>query len=673
MYKALLLPAIGLMNRLSYLYKFLLISILFLIPLLALAYLQLESLSTEQQVTKIELQAMVSLRNSLAMTQIAAAKRDMSVVQDNEQFFQQQIKDHYEVYLEKLDAVELAAESLEDSGKLKKAVIDIRTLAVPDSAFQSEDIALVFDRENQLVLESWNLVRSFSYLTGLYQDIDQHNFMLMKTVLDSMEPLLEHQGQLRSYSAKVVKVGFLDSSMMEVMNRLLDTLVNDQKRLEANIRPLLVMENVYDKELIKLMESIVQHYKNSIDRLANNLLLDENFNQDWLQYYQQESLTIEVIYDFINHAQALVEKRLQSRYNEQSNYLYTILFGIIFTILITNYLMLGFNFSVRHSIKAILIAAESVAQGDLTTQVTINTEDELGRLASEFNSMTYKMQKLLIQVTATVNLVASQAVVVDSIAQKSSADVDKQRLQTDQVANAIHHMVNSAQKVADETLIASKESGEVDKKAIYGQQLVKTTLSDIDQLFKDIGHSMSAIDCLVKDSESITKVLDVIKGVAEKTNLLALNAAIEAARAGDQGRGFAVVADEVRTLSKKTQQSTTEIELMISRLQSGVNNAVKAMEVSYNKVEQTVTNSSEVGRTLEHISGAITCIADVNAQVSLVSKEQKTLVNDIEINVQSIMQVGNLTAVGAKETVAACRLMVNQIDQLKGMIETFKL
>uniref|UniRef100_UPI003514A7D0 methyl-accepting chemotaxis protein n=1 Tax=Pontibacterium sp. TaxID=2036026 RepID=UPI003514A7D0 len=155
--------------------------------------------------------------------------------------------------------------------------------------------------------------------------------------------------------------------------------------------------------------------------------------------------------------------------------------------------------------------------------------------------------------------------------------------------------------------------------------------------------------------------------------ILALNAAIEAARAGEQGRGFAVVADEVRTLAKRTQDSTAEIEAMISRLQAGVNDAVRAMEVSHEKVGQTVNNSSEVGRTLERISDAISRIVEFNAQIASAGEEQTMVANEIGRNVCSISDAGNQTAEGARNTVSACQQMAVQAHQLQEMVATFKV
>jgi len=667
-------PAIALMNRLNYLYKFSLINVLFLVPLLSLAYMHLDQLSDEQHTTQIEINGMEVLREAVQLTQLAAQIRDLKVAQGSIPAQPEQITALHRAYINQLGVVEQVSEGFHDkSDKLQASFARLRQLAGRELSSGILDLSSHFVKENELVVESWILVQGLSYQSGLYQDQDSYNFLLMKLVLDTMEPLLEHQGQLRSFSTSVVKAGVISSSVMELLNRLLDDLFDDQRRLENSLRPLFEAESEYGAELVSRANAILSGVVQGTNRFDNDLLMNEQLDHDWQQYFVNESATSESVYRFIDHALAFVEQRIQQREQSQSQRYYGLLVGVLLVFLLTNYLMLGLSFSVRHSIQAILTSAERVAQGDLTCHVTITNRDEIAELADKFNQMTDRMRQLLSQVTTTVQSVASQAGMVDGIAQQSSAAVEQQRVETDQVASAINQMASSAQEVADKTLIASQESDDVGKQAVQGQQLVQTTLADIDQLSSDIDAAMQVIQRLVKDSDSITQVLDVIKGIADQTNLLALNAAIEAARAGEQGRGFAVVADEVRTLAKRTQESTAEIEQMITRLQAGVNDAVKAMEVNHVKVGQTVDNSSEVGRTLENISDAISRIVAFNAQIASAGEEQTMVASEIERNVLSIAAAGDQTADGAKGTVDACQLMTRQTEHLKGMVETFVL
>lgn len=668
----LLTPAIGLMNRLTYLYKFALINIMFLVPLLWLAYMQLSEISTQHTSTLRQLDGIEALQQSLELTRIGGEIRDLIVVRDTATVLQQDIEALKEAYSSKLVALQAYTAELGIGEKLAGSFGRLKEISEAPLRSSGSDTEGSFASENRLVIESWILVHAISYQTGLYQDSDPNNFILMKTVLDSMESLLEHQGQMRSFSTLTVRSGRMNSSMIEVLSRLMDKLISDQKRLDNALRPLLAEENVYGETVVRTARYVASSLKEGVLRFESDLLLDENLEYEWRDYFQRESATTERVYTFVQTALQFVQSRLQQRYDHREQGFYMLLVAIILVFVVTNYLMLGFSVSVRNAINAMLSAAQAVAKGDMTSRVSIENRDEMGQLAGQFNSMVDQMRNLLAQVTDTVHAVANQAGVVDGIARKSSSDVELQQHETDQVATAVIQMVGSAQEVADKTLVASQETGSVDKQTLQGRDLVATTLGDIEQLSVDIDNSMATIRRLVNESDNITQVLDVIKGVAEQTNLLALNAAIEAARAGEQGRGFAVVADEVRTLAKRTQDSTAEIESMILRLQSGVGDAVKAMEISHDKVGQTVVSSSEVGRTLEHIAEAVSRIVEINTQVASAGEEQTMVASEIERNIHSISQVGNQTAEGARETVEACLQMAQQTERLQSAVSAFK-
>ncbi|MEH6445848.1 MAG: HAMP domain-containing methyl-accepting chemotaxis protein [Oceanospirillaceae bacterium] len=671
MFTLFLSPAIYLMNRLKYLYKFALIYVIFLLPLLGFAYMQLNELSIEQRMTQVEVKGIIALKEAFLLTEIASDIRDLIVVQGDDFSLSEKIRLKKADFLAQIDTVEAVTKEFIKGENITKVMTRIRMLNALTSG-SGLDLASLFAKENQLVLESWILVKIISFEAGLYQDKDSNNAILMN-VLDAMEPLLQHQGQLRSFSAVVMKAGVINSSVMVVLNRLLDELIDDQNRLNNTLRPILEAEEIYGNDLLSATKSIIKGLKITTERFDDDIMMDKQLDREWQQYFKQQSLTREGIYQFINSSQALLKKKLQQREETQDRHFYTLLFGLLVVLLISNYLMLALSLSVRQSIQAFIKSADRIALGDMTCMVSISNRDELGELATKFNQMAELMRKILSQVSSTVQSVVSQAEKVDDIAQQSREAINKQRHETDQVATAITQMVGCTQEVARNTLTASLQSNEVDEKAVKGQNLVQTTLTDIEQLSGDIDYSVTVIHRLVKDSDSITQVLDVIKGIAEQTNLLALNAAIEAARAGEQGRGFAVVADEVRTLAHKTQQSTAEIEQMIIRLQSGVNDAVKAMEVSHSKATQTVNNSSEVGRMLEHISKATARIVDFNTQIASAGEEQTMVVGEVERNVKQISEISIQTAIGAKATVDACQQMTQQAEQLEGIIATFTL
>ena len=665
-------PAIKLMNRLSYGYKFLLINILFVLPLIALAYLQLAELSKQQNVTHKELDGIQILRQSLKLTEVAAEIRDLQLIQGNDESLTQEITQQKQQFSQLLDRLSDNSQRLDQDGKVQSNIQKLREQLQERSSYQSTSINVVFNKYQRLVEGSWSLTRQFSQLTGLSRDSDNANFLLMKLTLDQLEPILKHQGQVRSYSAKAIRAGAINSALANALNSLLDALITDQNRLAIIMSPIQSDQAHYGRHLLGFVNAIPEQLEQRLNRFENDLLLEEQLDHDWQTYFEQESGAHQAIYLFIEQAVTFVEQNLQQRFDEQNQNFYMVLIGVVATILITNYLMLGFNLSVRHGLQEILTATEKVAQGDLTCQVQLNSRDELGQFASEFNRMAERMRNLLAMVNTTVASVAEQAESVSHIASQSHSSVDEQHKQIERVASAFNQMTRSAQEIANQTQTASQQSREVGSKSHQGQSLVQNTLTDINRLSSDINQAVHVIHKLEQDSSNITQVLDVIKGIAEQTNLLALNAAIEAARAGEQGRGFAVVADEVRTLAQRTQNSASEIEQMIIQLQEGVNGAVEAMQVSHQKASQTVSNSSAVSETLNLISEHIEQIVDFNSQIASASEEQTMVSNEIERNIHSIFQAASDTASGANDTVNACQHMLQQTQELKSRVSTFK-
>ena len=203
--------------------------------------------------------------------------------------------------------------------------------------------------------------------------------------------------------------------------------------------------------------------------------------------------------------------------------------------------------------------------------------------------------------------------------------------------------------------------------------MVESSVEGIGKLAGEIENSVKAINKLADDSSSISRVLEVIKGVAEQTNLLALNAAIEAARAGEQGRGFAVVADEVRTLARRTQQSTEEIEQMIARLQEGVSGAVKAMGASHGMTGSTVDASLKVQEALGNILNSVTQIVDQSQQIAAAAEEQTAVSHDIDHNIVQINQAGERTAEGARQAEESSNRMAQLVKDLQHIISAFRV
>lgn len=324
-------------------------------------------------------------------------------------------------------------------------------------------------------------------------------------------------------------------------------------------------------------------------------------------------------------------------------------------------------------LRQTLASVERVAAGDLRQTPAITRRDELGQVQLGLQRMTLNLRELVSGISDGVTQLASAAEQLSAVTEQTSAGVNAQKVETDQVATAMNEMAATVQEVARNAEEASEAAVAADQQAREGDRVVSQAVGQIERLAAEVLHSSEAMNQLKQESSKIGGVLDVIKSVAQQTNLLALNAAIEAARAGEAGRGFAVVADEVRSLAQRTQQSTEEIQALIGSLQTGTHQVASALDSSREMTDSSVQLARRAGESLSDITRTVSAIQAMNQQIAAAAEQQSVVAEEINRSVLNVRDVSEQTSAASEETAASSMELARLGTHLQGLVGQFKV
>ncbi|TFY87593.1 methyl-accepting chemotaxis protein [Pseudomonas nabeulensis] len=345
--------------------------------------------------------------------------------------------------------------------------------------------------------------------------------------------------------------------------------------------------------------------------------------------------------------------------------LLALVFGMVAAWAITRQIIIPLNQTLK--------VAERVASGDLSHNLNSLRQDELGQLQRAMQSMSVGLRELIGGISDGVTQIASAAEQLSAVTEQTSAGVNSQKVETDQVATAMNEMAATVQEVARNAEEASEAAVAADQQAREGDKVVGEAIAQIERLATEVGHSTVAMGELQRESDKIGSVLDVIKSVAQQTNLLALNAAIEAARAGEAGRGFAVVADEVRSLAQRTQKSTEEIEELIVGLQNGTQQVAAIMDNSRGLTDSSVELTRRAGSALGNITRTVSTIQAMNSQIATAAEQQSAVAEEINRSVLNVRDVSEQTSSASEETAASSAELARLGIYLQTLVGRFRV
>jgi len=675
--KSLLYPAIALMNRLSFGMKFSLISILFFLPMLVTNYYLVRDSYRQFHATQVELQSLELLGSSLAL------RGDLetlgNLVQINAVLGQSGKAEEVDAQIASLEqrlmsrlsgltAVVADEEQARDFHARRDEMLTQLKAAQAESSLQSK-VAML----DKLLGQAQVLSKMIAGQAGLSQDSDLAIRQLSELMTTVTPEVTQTLGEGRAMGAYSLGQGFLNSAVSTRFEDLLQRLDKLAADYALKLQDTLATEPGAHASLGTLAQRSQASIKQASELFEEQVVVADSLDAPWQAFYQQVSGLMEQTYALNTATGEFLDQLLQQRLVEHRLHMIVLVSALACVFLLIVYLYSGFYASTRHTLKSLGAVMDKVAAGDMTVSFRPSSRDELGELGEVFNGTVQRIHDLIEQVGHTVVEVERQAEQVHAVSARSNQAVSGQRGQIEQVATAMNQMSATAQEVARSAAAAVNSAHSVNQETVSGRGLVESQQGNIARLAGEIDQSVAVIHQLASDSQAISRVLEVIKSIAEQTNLLALNAAIEAARAGEQGRGFAVVADEVRTLAKRTQQSTEEIEQMISRLQGGVGAAVKAMDTSHQVAAGTVGQSQQVQQALENILGAVGSIVDQNQQIAAAVEQQTAVAQDIDQNIVEINRAAEHTTQGAHQTEDASRQLSAQVMELKRLIGAFRV
>lgn len=473
-------------------------------------------------------------------------------------------------------------------------------------------------------------------------------------------------GRQRMLSQKMAKEALLVAAQVESKTSLQKTMQlfeNSHKDI-INGNKAQGMNPITDPAILSQMQKVESLWSNYSTTL---LQYADNPSDALLNKIHKESPVILVE---MNKAVVMMTQASSSQTKTQ------LMTAFICVILIVFMVVMGRIFGLRllmDNITRLQKRLTHVGSGDFTHRFTVDhSNNEVGKMFTAYNNMIDQVSELVDNARSAVSRTAEHSESVTKATADAEAGVVRQYNDIDQVATAMNEMSATVHEVAQNAAQAAEAAKTADDEARSGMNVVQAAVDQIHSMAQQLDSTSGVLDRLEAESEEIGKVLEVITGIAEQTNLLALNAAIEAARAGEQGRGFAVVADEVRTLAQRTQESTEEIRLIIERLQSESRNAVTSMQQSSTLAKSSVEQAEQASEALTHIAGAVDTISSMNTLIATAAEEQSQVADDIDQRIVSISDVAEQTRSDSQLVVSATQQIQSEVHDLDQLISRFK-
>ncbi|EGU39079.1 methyl-accepting chemotaxis protein [Vibrio splendidus] len=560
----------------------------------------------------------------------------------------------------------------QDNTSLIERITQLR--AMEERYFTEADEAMnnyvaMFEAQEQVQKASRDFQRLHSELTvGMKEYVADQKSISVKVMAKSYFIKLQDAEVITSDALASSDVAFVQKAVNQ--NKKAVTHLNYAYRGLATQLP--ALKNVFDESVQKFTKDVGQ--KGGVLDKHNNYLQAKQ-----ALYVNIANLAVEVDQAMVmlDSFNVTAEEQLNSSLADASSIYDKGLFNAIAIGVVVTLFAAAIGYHIAHSVREpltrILKTLEGLTEGDMTQRIDIRYNNEFSRVSGHINTLADNLHNILMKLNDASDDLTKTASVNQKTSSETQAQLNSQREQTATVATAMTEMSHSVQEVANSAQSSLTMVQQVETASESGRQIMNTNISTINQLETRLTESVSAVGELQQMSSQIVSILDVIRGIAEQTNLLALNAAIEAARAGEQGRGFAVVADEVRVLAQKTTQSTAEIETMISNLQSSSKTASNVIESCMSDMDMSVQQASNANSAMEEIQALILEISHMSTHISQAAAEQSETSGDIARNIEDINHIADASYQAMSSIAEASQNLTILANQQGNLVHQFKL
>lgn len=669
--RALVSPAITLMNRLRYPNKFITLGVAVFAVLLVLLYSVYSNLSRDIDVASHELSGLQMLKPMNRMVQLMQQHRGLSsgVLNGNESMKEKRAAKEKEV----ADAVVATDAALPAALRESAQWKDIRG---DWQAIQSQGLSWAppdnLKRHTAMIGKVLGLMVEVADATELTLDPEMDTYYFMDTIVTKMPAMLEPLGITRARGTGILTKKELTPQQRMDLSMLVAGMAITMRAQNENLEK--VMR--YAPTLKEGLSGPSKEFSDGADKifgLVRNDIIGEKFETAPQDYFAMTTQVIDLGYKMMfDTLIPQFEQQLNARMEKAHKTLVFHCVVAVITMVLVAYLSLGFYYSVISTVQSFSQGARRLADGDLTARFAIDGSDEMHQAGEDFNHMAEAFRSLLGTVQADVQRLLQEADHLATSSSQISASAGSQSDSASTMAASIEEMTVGVDHIAKSAQDAQSYSNESDHIAAHGGEIVEGVVAQIQGIADTVQQSAAAVEALGRQSHEISTIVGTIKEIADQTNLLALNAAIEAARAGESGRGFAVVADEVRKLAERTTKSTQEIATMIGGIQSGTDHAVSSMKLGVERVGAGVGQAREAGEAMAQVQRHSRQVLEAVSEISIALREQAAASTEVAQNVERIAQMAEENNAAAGSNADTAGMLRKLAEVLNGAVGRFR-